>query len=149
MYIVIDRLHSFVISTYDGRLRHRTRKSWLETPDGRRIQGGTTSRTWSWSLRAPRLESDCEPLDVLCCLGTDQGLENFQSASSLEQWAAWYISRRKPQFFSRNFGSQSCWKMLVVPGDPGPEASASPASWMVRPWQQDGRRRHFGSVRWP
>ena len=44
-------------------------------------------------------------------------------------------------FFSRNFGAQSgpTLYIFVVPGGPGPyrgpgpEASASPASWMIRP----------------
>jgi len=31
-------------------------------------------RAGSWSLRALRLESDCGPLDVLCCFGTGQRL---------------------------------------------------------------------------
>ena len=49
---------------------------------------------------------------------------------------------RRPQIFSRNFGAQSgpTLQIFVVPGSPGPcqgpgpEASASPASWMIRPW---------------
>jgi len=98
----------------------------------------SSPRAGSRSLRALSLKSDCGPRDVLCCFGTGQRLYNFSTASH-RHWNSEILRKFYRNFSLETFRGQKWWKIIVVPGDPGPiggagpNASASPASWMIWP----------------